>query len=133
MDKALLISELQFKAVRSSGAGGQHVNKVSSKIELIYNIENSHALSDFEKSLVQLKLVNRINKEKVLLLQCDESRSQHKNKELIVKRFIRLIEEALIVPKVRKRKKLSRAAKEKRLNSKKRNSLKKQNRRKPDL
>jgi len=119
MDKALLISELQFKAVRSSGAGGQHVNKVSSKIELIYNIENSHALSDFEKSLVQLKLVNRINKEKVLLLQCDESRSQHKNKELIVKRFIRLIEEALIVPKVRKRKKLSRAAKEKRLNSKK--------------
>ena len=133
MDKALLISELQFKAVRSSGAGGQHVNKVSSKIELIYNLENSHALSDFEKSLVQLKLVNRINKEKVLLLQCDESRSQHKNKELIVKRFIRLIEEALIVPKVRKRKKLSRAAKEKRLNSKKRNSLKKQNRRKPDL
>ena len=133
MDKALLISELQFKAVRSSGAGGQHVNKVSSKIELNYNIENSHALSDFEKSLVQLKLVNRINKEKVLLLQCDESRSQHKNKELIVKRFIRLIEEALIVPKVRKRKKLSRAAKEKRLNSKKRNSLKKQNRRKPDL
>ncbi|MEO6347427.1 MAG: peptide chain release factor-like protein, partial [Aquaticitalea sp.] len=81
MNKEILQSELQFKAVRSSRAGGQNVNKVSSKVELTFNLEVSSGLSDDEKDLLKQSIVNRLTKENMLLLQCDESRSQHKNKE----------------------------------------------------
>ncbi len=133
MDHALIIQELQFKAVRSSGAGGQHVNKVSSKIELSFDLQNSSALSDIEKERALSKLENRLTKENILLMQCDESRSQHKNKELVIKRFLDLIKNALKVAKKRKKTKPSRAAIEKRLKAKKKSSQKKANRSKPDL
>lgn len=133
MDQILIIQELQFKAVRSSGAGGQHVNKVSTKIELSFDVPSSKALSDNEKERLFLKLENRLTKENVLLLQCDESRSQHKNKALAIKRFLETIKNALKVPKKRKKTKPSRAAVEKRLQSKKKSSQKKANRSKPDL
>jgi len=87
MDAKKIIQELKFKAVRSSGAGGQHVNKVSTKIELSFELNTSQALSNKEKERVSLKLGHRLTKENILLLQCDDSRSQHKNKELAIKRI----------------------------------------------
>jgi ribosome-associated protein len=133
MNKTDILRELQFKAVRSSGAGGQHVNKVSTKIELVFDLEASAALSDLEKERIASKLSSRLTKENVLLLQCDESRSQHKNKALVIKRFLETIENALKVPKKRKKTKPSRSAIEKRLKAKKKSAQKKANRSKPDL
>ena len=133
MDKEKIIQELQFKAVRSSGAGGQHVNKVSTKIELSFEVNTSNALSEKEKERILLKLGSRLTKENVLLLQCDESRSQHKNKELAIKRFLEVIENALVIPKKRKKTKPSKASVERRLQSKKKAALKKVNRSKPNL
>ena len=85
INKDALISELNFKAVRSSGSGGQNVNKVSSKIELAFNLSESDVLSSGEKDRLISKLSHRLTKEYVLLLQCDESRSQHKNKATAMK------------------------------------------------
>lgn len=133
MNESQIIQELQFKAVRSSGAGGQHVNKVSTKIELTYDLDNSTALTENEKERLLLKLANRLTKENVLLLQCDDSRSQHKNKALAIKRFLALVKGALVVPKIRRKTKPSRSAIQKRLNSKKKSALKKSNRRKPNV
>ena len=128
-----LIKELSFKATRSGGAGGQHVNKVSSKIELTFDLENSTELTEDEKQILFKKLNNRLTKENVLILFSDESRSQHKNKELAIKRFLAIIKEGLIKPKSRKATKPSKSAIRKRLKSKKRISEKKANRQKPDL
>lgn len=133
MDKTKIIQELQFKAVRSSGAGGQHVNKVSTKIELFFDVDSSNALTETEKERISLKLPHRLTKENMLLLQCDESRSQHKNKDLAIKRFLEVLENALIIPKKRRKTKPSRGAIEKRLQNKKKAAQKKVNRGKPDL
>ena len=128
-----MISELTFKAIRSSGSGGQHVNKVSSKVELQFNISISQCLNDNQKELIKNSLKSRLTKEYVLILQCDESRSQHKNKELVIKRFMQLIEQGLIVPKKRRPTKTPRAVIKKRLDSKKKQSAKKENRKKPNI
>ncbi len=132
MDKERIIQELKFKAIRSSGAGGQHVNKVSSKVELIFDLENSTALSEKEKARIGKKLNTRLTKENVLLLQCDANRSQHKNKEEVIARFLDVLKEALKVPRRRRKTKPTRAAVEKRLRSKRKDALKKANRQKPD-
>lgn len=132
MNKENILQELQFKAVRSSGAGGQHVNKVSTKIELVFDVSNSKSLNDSEKEKIALKLKNRLTKESILLLQCHESRSQFKNKELAIKRFLKLLENALKEPKKRKATKPSKSAIEKRLNTKKKSAEKKANRSKPE-
>ena len=128
-----LIKELSFKATRSSGAGGQHVNKVSSKIELTFNIQNSTILSEEQKQLLLKNLATRITKENILMLFCDESRSQHKNKEIITKRFLKIISNGLKIPKRRKPTKISRSANRKRLERKKIQAYKKAIRRKPTL
>ncbi|MBP8791844.1 MAG: aminoacyl-tRNA hydrolase [Lutibacter sp.] len=133
MDKEIIIKELQFKAVRSSGAGGQHVNKVSSKVELIFDVGNSHAFSSEEMELVLLKLSSKLTKENVLLLNCDESRSQHKNKDLVITRFLTIIEKALYKPKKRKATKPTKSSIQKRIDKKKNTGLKKALRKKPDL
>lgn len=99
MDIENLIKELSFKGIRSSGAGGQHVNKVSSKIQLTFNIQKSNALSENEKDLLFKSLTNLLSKEHVLILFCDESRSQHRNKELATKRFLKIITAGLVRPK----------------------------------
>ena len=128
-----LISELSFKAIRSSGSGGQHVNKVASKIELHFNIMNSNALSEEQKALLLQNLKPRLTNNNELILQCDESRSQHKNKQLAIKRFISIIEDGLIVPKKRVPTKTPKAVIKKRLETKKKLSNKKMYRKKPDL
>jgi ribosome-associated protein len=127
-----ILTELQFKAIRSSGPGGQHANKVSSKVELSFHIESSAGLTERQKKRVLLKLEKKLSKEGLLIMQCDESRSQHKNKELVIKRFFKLLEKSLIVPKARKKSRPTRSSIEKRLKGKKIASLKKVNRGKPD-
>lgn len=133
MDKSRIVQESNFKAVRSSGAGGQHVNKVSTKIELSFAVQSSNGLTQQEKNRILLKLGNRLTKEHILLLQCDESRSQHRNKELAIKRLLELLENAVKIPKKRRKTKPKRSAIEKRIASKKRNAQKKANRSKPSL
>jgi len=133
MNSEKIIKELKFKAVRSSGAGGQHVNKVSSKVELSFDLQNSSTLSFEEKDLLLKNLQNKLTKEGVLLLQCDKSRSQHKNKEIVIDRFIQLIVNGLKIAKKRKSTKPSKASIKKRLDKKKKHAYKKAFRRKPEL
>lgn len=128
-----LISELSFKAIRSSGSGGQHVNKVSSKIQLSFNLAESLVLSDLQKERLQNKLSSRLTNEDVLILQCGESRSQHKNKELVIKRFLQVIKDGLKVPKKRIPTKISKSAIRKRLKQKRHLSEKKSSRKEPNL
>lgn len=133
MDKEKIISELSFKAVRSSGAGGQNVNKVSSKVVLTFDLNASQYLSDEEKELVSNKIKTKLTSENILILNCDEDRSQLKNKEIVIKRFLEIITKALIIPKPRKATKIPRSVIEKRLKNKASNSEIKQNRKKPEL
>ena len=132
-DAHAILQELTFKAVRSSGSGGQHVNKVSSKVELSFNLNKSLALNDAQKERIYYKLQHRLTKDAVLTLQCDENRSQHRNKVLVIKRFLDLIKFGLLIPKRRVPTKIPRAVIRKRLNNKRKRSEKKVNRKKPDL
>ena len=131
MNTAIVIKELKFKAVRSSGAGGQHVNKVSSKIELTFDIVASLGLTEDEKFRLRQKLSSRITKSGVLHLQCSESRSQHKNKGLAIKKLLDILKTNLYTPKKRKPSKPSKKAIQKRLDTKQKHAIKKANRRKP--
>ncbi len=133
MNTAVILNELKFKAVRSSGAGGQHVNKVASKIELSFDIMSSAGLTDDEKLIITQKLSSRITKSDVLLLQCGDSRSQHRNKELVIKRLLDILKASLYVPKKRKATKPSKTSIKKRLENKQKQATKKVNRRKPLL
>lgn len=130
MEKDKLISELQFKAVRSSGAGGQNVNKVASKVVLSFNIKNSNVLTNKEKMLLEMNLSSRLTNEQILILNCDEDRSQLKNKEIVIKKFFTIIEQGLYIPKIRKATKIPKSLIRKRLKDKKTLSETKKNRRK---
>ena len=133
MDKQQILSELTFKAVRSSGAGGQNVNKVSSKVVLNFNVENSKGLSEEEKPLVFSKISTRLTKENILILNCDEDRSQLKNKSIVIKRFFDLITQSLHIEKIRKATKIPKSVIRKRLKDKKTVSEVKKNRRRPEF
>lgn len=128
-----LLKELNFKAIRSSGSGGQHVNKVSSKIELLFDLRNSLVLEEEQKELICKNLRNKLTKEGLLILQCQESRSQHRNKDIVIHRFLDLLKTALEVPKSRKKTKVPKSVKEKRLQNKRNASEKKANRKKLDI
>ena len=133
MEKDKIISELQFKAVRSSGAGGQNVNKVSSKVVLSFDLKNSKVFSYEEKWHLETKLASRLTAEGILILNCDEDRSQLKNKEIITKRFLNIITTGLIVPKIRKVTKIPKSVIKKRIKDKKNLSEIKKLRKRPDL
>ena len=133
MNSEKIISELQLKAVRSSGAGGQNVNKVSSKVVLSFDLKNSQGLSDEEKILLENKLANRLTSEQILILNCDEDRSQLKNKVIVTKRFLDIVSAGLVVPKIRKATKVPKSVIKKRIKDKKNLSEIKQSRRKPDF
>jgi len=133
VDNEKILSELNFKAVRSSGAGGQNVNKVSSKVVLSFDLKNSQALAENEKQLLETKLRSRLTLEFVLILNCDEDRSQLKNKEIVTKRFLEIIEKGLIVPKIRKATKIPKSVIRKRIKDKMNASEIKKTRRKPDF
>lgn len=133
METEKIISELQYKAVRSSGAGGQNVNKVSSKVVLYFDLKNSQALSDEEKVLLETKLSSRLTSEQILILNCDEDRSQLKNKAIITKRLLDIISAGLVVPKIRKATKVPKSVIRKRIKDKKNLSEIKKSRRKPNM
>lgn len=115
-------AELTYRATRSGGPGGQHVNTSSSRVELAWNVDASPSVTEEQRALIKAKLGNRINSEGVMLLSGSESRSQHQNKEAVTARFAELVAQALVVPKVRRKTKPSRASKEARLQEKKQRS-----------
>jgi ribosome-associated protein len=121
------------KEIILSGAGGQNVNKVSSKVVLTFDINTSQALEMDEKELIVAKLKTKLTSENILILNCDEDRSQLKNKTIVTKRFLELIEKALVVPKKRKTTKIPKSVIEKRLKDKSTTSEIKENRKKPDF
>lgn len=133
MEKDKLISELQFKAVRSSGAGGQNVNKVSSKVVLSFDVKNSNALLNEEKLLLEMNLSSRLTNDHILILNCDEDRSQLKNKEIVIRRFLAIIQQGLHIPKIRKATKIPKSVIRKRIKDKKNVSDVKKTRRKPEF
>ena len=122
-----------MKAIKSSGSGGQHVNKVATKIELQFNVLNSLALTQQEKALVLVYLKSRLTKNNVLIMQCQETRSQLKNKQILVERFLRLIQEANKAPKKRIPTKVPNGSNMKRLETKKLKAHKKSSRKKPEI
>jgi len=132
MDSDKIIAELNFKAVRSSGAGGQNVNKVSSKVVLSFDLFNSQCFADDEKTVLSEKLKTKLTSAGMLILNCDEDRSQLKNKEIITKRFLKIIQNALIIQKKRKPTKIPRSVIEKRIKAKRNISEIKQNRKRPE-
>tara|TARA_R110002049_G_scaffold85278_4_gene216853 strand:+ start:156 stop:560 length:405 start_codon:yes stop_codon:yes gene_type:complete len=133
VDINLLKSELSYKYVRSSGSGGQNVNKVSSKAELYFDVQNSIVFNDEEKQKLLEFFNNRLSKEGLLILACDESRSQFRNKALVTQRFLELIEEGLKEEKIRIPTRIPRGVKKKRLKNKRINADKKANRKPPNI
>ena len=125
--------EFQFQASRSGGAGGQNVNKVSTKVELRFNVLTSSLLDDTQKALAQEKLKNQINSEGELIIVSQEERTQLRNKNTVIKKFYGLLKKALFIPKKRLKVKPTASMIAKRLESKKKISEKKANRGKIDL
>ncbi len=124
--------ELLFSTSRSSGPGGQHVNKVNTKVELRFNIPLSELLTEEEKAILVQKLKNKINKDGELIIVSQENRSQYKNKEDAIEKFLDLLKKAFTPVKKRRPSKPTRASKERRLEGKKLVSEKKTQRKKPD-
>ena len=131
MQRTIILKELEFRAVRSGGPGGQHANKVATKVELLFNIKTSEGLSDLEKLRLNEQLQHRLTKEGVLSLQSSTTRSQHKNKELVIKRLWNILEASLKPVTKRKATKPSKSAILKRLDTKKKMALKKHLRKPP--
>lgn len=131
--KENLIKEVTFKTSRSGGSGGQNVNKVATKVELIFNIANSTLFTDTEKLLLTQKLAGKLDLEGNLHVVSQEDRSQLANKENTIEKTIVILQKALHVPKKRKPTKVPKSVVEKRLVSKSVISAKKENRKKPGL
>ncbi|MBD1423505.1 alternative ribosome rescue aminoacyl-tRNA hydrolase ArfB [Sphingobacterium chuzhouense] len=130
MNNELLQKELAYKTSRSGGAGGQHVNKVESKVTLIWNVNESESMTEDEKIRVRQKLANRLNKDGLLQMEASTERSQVKNKEIVTARFFDLLYQALKKEKKRVATKIPKSQILDRLDRKKKQSQKKQNRRK---
>jgi ribosome-associated protein len=125
-------AEIEVRASRSGGPGGQHVNTSSTKIEVRWNLDATEALSDEEKARVRAKLGERIDADGTIRVVSSESRSQTRNREIATARLVELIRAALVVPKKRRPTRPSKASKEKRLREKKIRSEHKKRRREID-
>lgn len=133
MDAEIIKAELDYRTSRSGGKGGQHVNKVETKVEATFDIGASVGLSEAEKKLILKKLENKISSEGILSVTDQTGRSQLKNKVFATEKLLKLLTEALIVQKKRKKTKVPAAVKAKRIENKKRNSEKKTLRGKPRI
>lgn len=131
--KKQLEAECSFSASRSSGPGGQNVNKVNTRVELRFSVEHSQVLSDDEKNLLFKKLKNRINSEGELILASESERSQLRNRAKVTALFYELVEKALTPPKKRFKTKPTLASRIKRVESKKQHSEKKNMRKRPEM
>ena len=120
-----LIDECTFTTVRSSGSGGQNVNKVETKVLLSFDVLNSQVLSEEQKSIISKKLKNRINKDGILQISSDVERSQIMNKKAVVAKLEKLLTKALHVDEKRTATKRTLKSIQKRLDDKKRQAEKK--------
>ena len=128
--------ELTFKTSRSGGAGGQHVNKTETRVELFFNVRYSAALSMQQKIILQKKLRSKLTEDGELRIVVSDTRSQIRNKEIAIQRFLALIKKELIIPKKRKLTKPTKGSVQRRLESKSKKADIKKNRkriRKNDL
>jgi ribosome-associated protein len=132
MDKEIILKEFNYSAVRSGGPGGQHVNKVSSKVVLTFDLINSSGLSDDEKGILQKRLKSKLSKGGFLIIASDDSRSQHKNKELATVKLFKILQNGLLQPKARRSTKASKSSIKKRLETKKKHAQIKNLRKKLD-
>jgi ribosome-associated protein len=123
-----ILKETILKATTSGGKGGQNVNKVATRVELYFNIPNSNALTEEQKSLLLSKLNSKISEEGVLRIVSSEDRSQLKNRETVREKFIALLSQALKKDKVRRKTKPGKEVNEERIKEKKLNAEKKQRR-----
>ena len=119
INSALIFSELQFTTSRSSGPGGQHANKVETRVQVRFNVLQSEILTDYEKETIKTKYANKLTNEGDLIVACEDKRSQLKNKEIALRKLNTLLNKAFEKPKTRKPTKPSKTAKAKRLNNKK--------------
>jgi ribosome-associated protein len=131
--KEQLLTEVQFSASRSSGPGGQNVNKVNTKIELRFSVQESEVLDELQKQLILLKLKNRINNQGELLVTSSAERTQWRNKEKTTKKFFELIEKSLTKPRKRKKTQPTMSSRLKRMENKKKLGKKKQLRKPPEF
>lgn len=120
---------IRYKTSRSGGSGGQNVNKVATKVELMFNLDACNLFSHEEKILIYEKLSSRFQSERLLQIISQESRSQLKNKEIALQKLIVILNDALRVNKKRKRTKPNKKAVQRRLDAKRKQALKKIDRR----
>lgn len=122
-------SEISFKTARSGGKGGQNVNKVETMVEALWDIANSRFFSPEQKESIYTKLENKLNSDGLLSVKCSETRSQLENKEIARGKMIEIVAKSLVIPKKRKPTKPTKSAIESRLQTKKKDAVKKTNRR----
>jgi ribosome-associated protein len=125
-------SEITYKTARSGGKGGQNVNKVETMVEALWFVAGSRFFEDAQKERIAEKLGTKINKEGSLYVRSSEARSQLENKEIATQKMLELVMKSLIVPKKRRATKPSKAAKEQRLETKKKAAQKKEMRKPPE-
>ena len=120
--------ELDVRVSRASGAGGQHVNKTSSRVEIFWNVRASRALSDDQRARLFERLASRLTTEGSIRVVASDMRSQSRNRDLAEERLAEMVRRALVIPKKRRATRPTRASKEARLEGKKRQSHKKRER-----